>query len=120
MLRVIYVYFWEVFILKKCYICQTWGGDPADKMSHFLALTRSSGSHSVLLSVPWSISSLSVVSVLTVDASAELQQQGHERQRGRGRNTDGGGHRVYGVPSLGDGDLIPGRQSLEAAAWFVV
>ena len=58
--------------------------------------------------------------MLTVDASAELPQRGHERQRGQGQNTDGGGHKVYGVPSLGDDDLIPGRQSLEAAAWFVV
>ena len=72
--RVIFVYFREAFILKKCNICQTWGGDPAYKMSHFLALTRSSGSHSVLLSVPWSISSLSVVSQLSLSCLSVVSQ----------------------------------------------
>ena len=91
--RVIFVYFREAFILKKCNICQTWGGDPAYKMSHFLALTRSSGSHSVLLSVPWSISSLSVVSQLSlsclsvvwVPKSTKKYQNANEQLRSVGQ-----------------------------------
>ena len=91
--RVIFVYFREAFILKKCNICQTWGGDPAYKMSHFLALTRSSGSHSILLSVPWSISSLSVVSQLSlsclsvvwVPKSTKKYQNANEQLRSVGQ-----------------------------------